>query len=185
MCWAAGVTSSTPPKLSMASLYGEDVLRAAYPRMRTQLGVKRVASLDGGQLRRLAGRQIIGVDISAGGGYTVRRRFWREYLRMRFRREGGGADYLLFLHIQQVVQVRSAICVVPDQKRTAIDCVVVYGFFLRSVPERRIASRTDTSRSVHPCCASASHFPAISSMLRPAESCSLLTFKAFRSISAV
>lgn len=48
---------------------------------------------------------------------------------MRFRREGSFADYLLFLHIQQVVQVRSAICVVPDQKRTAIDRVVVYGFF--------------------------------------------------------
>ena len=113
----------------MASLYGEDVFRAPDPRMRAQLGVERVASLDGGQLRRLAGRQIIAVDIPAAGGYTVGRRFWREYLRMRFRREGGGADYLLFLHIQQVVQVRSAICVVPDQKRAAIDRVVVYGFF--------------------------------------------------------
>lgn len=48
----------------------EDVLRAPDPRMRTQLGVKRVASLDGGQLRRLAGRQIIAVDIPATGGYT-------------------------------------------------------------------------------------------------------------------
>ena len=113
----------------MASLYGEDVLRAAYPCVSAQLGVKRVASLDGGQLRRLAGRRMIGVDISAGSGYTVRRRFWREYLRTPCGGEGGGADYLLFLHIQQVVQVRSAICVVSDQKRTAIDRVVVYGFF--------------------------------------------------------
>ena len=107
----------------------EDVLRAPDPRMSAQFGVKRVASLDGGQLRRLAGRRTIGVDISAGGGYTVRRRFWREYLRTPCGGEGGCADYLLFLHIQQVVQVRSAICVVSDQKRAAIDCVVVYGFF--------------------------------------------------------
>ena len=57
----------------MASLYGEDVLRAPDPRVSAQLGVKRVASLDGGQLRRLAGRRTIGVDIFAGGGYTVRR----------------------------------------------------------------------------------------------------------------
>lgn len=71
MCWAAGVTSSTPPKLSMASLYSEDVFRAPDPRMSAQLGVKRVASLDGGQLRCLAGRRMIGVDISAGCGYTV------------------------------------------------------------------------------------------------------------------
>lgn len=113
----------------MAFLYGEDVLRAPDPRVSAQLGVKRVASLDGGQLRRLAVRQIIGVDISAGSVYTIRRRFWREYLRTPCGGEGGGADYLLFLHIQQVVQVRSAICVVPDQKRTAIDRVVVYGFF--------------------------------------------------------
>lgn len=113
----------------------EDVLRAAYPCVSAQLGVKRVASLDGGQLRRLAGRRMIGVDISAGSVYTIRRRFWREYLRTPCGGEGGGADYLLFLHIQQVVQVRSAICVVPDQKRTAIDRVVVYGF-LRSGPER-------------------------------------------------
>lgn len=113
----------------MASLYGEDVLRAPDPCVSAQLGVKRVASLDGGQLRRLAGRRTIAVDIFAGGGYTVRRRFWRGYFRMRFRREGSFADYLLFLHIQQVVQVRSAICVVSDQKRTAIDRVVVYGFF--------------------------------------------------------
>lgn len=131
MCWAAGVTSSTPSKLSMASLCGEDVFRAPDPRMSAQLGVKRVASLDGSQLRRLAGRRTIGVDISAGGGYTIRRRFWREYLRTPCGGggEGGCADYLLFLHIQQVVQVRSAICVVSDQKRTAIDRVVVYGFF--------------------------------------------------------
>ena len=97
--------------------------------MRAQLGVKRVASLDGGQLRCLAGRRMIGVDISTGGGYTIFRRFWREYLRTPCSGEGGGADYLLFLHIQQIVQVRSAICVVSDQKRAAIDCVVVYGFF--------------------------------------------------------
>lgn len=85
-----------PPKLSMVSLYGEDVLRAPDPRMRAKLGVKRVASLDGGQLRRLAGRQIIAVDISTGGGYTILRRFWREYLRTPCSGEGGGADYLLF-----------------------------------------------------------------------------------------
>lgn len=97
--------------------------------MSAQLGVKRVASLDGGQLRCLAGRRMIGVDISTGGGYTILRRFWREYLRTPCSGEGGGADYLLFLHIQQIVQVRSAICVVSDQKRAAIDCVVVYGFF--------------------------------------------------------
>ena len=54
----------------MASLYGEDVFRAPDPRMRAQLGVERVASLDGGQLRRLAGRRTIGVDISTTGGYT-------------------------------------------------------------------------------------------------------------------
>ena len=53
----------------MASLYGEDVLRAAYPCVSAQLGVKRVASLDGGQLRRHAGRRMIGVDISVAGGY--------------------------------------------------------------------------------------------------------------------
>ena len=57
----------------MASLYSEDVFRAPDPRMRAQLGVKRVASLDGGQLRCLAGRRMIGVDISTGGGYTVSR----------------------------------------------------------------------------------------------------------------
>lgn len=55
----------------MASLYSEDVFRAPDPRMSAQLGVKRVASLDGGQLRCLAGRRMIGVDISAGCGYTV------------------------------------------------------------------------------------------------------------------
>ena len=38
--------------------------------MSAQFGVKRVASLDGSQLRRLAGRQIIAVDISTTGGYT-------------------------------------------------------------------------------------------------------------------
>ena len=54
----------------MASLYGEDVLRAPDPRMRAQLGVKRVVPFNGGQLRRLSSRQIIAVDISAGGGYT-------------------------------------------------------------------------------------------------------------------
>lgn len=48
----------------------EDVLRAPDPRVSAQLGVKRVASLDGGQLRRLAGRRTIGVVISATGGYT-------------------------------------------------------------------------------------------------------------------
>ena len=68
-------------RLSMASLYGEDVFRAPDPRMSAQLGVKRVASLDGGQLRRLAGRRTIGVDISVGGVYTVSRRFWLEYSR--------------------------------------------------------------------------------------------------------
>ena len=51
----------------------EDVLRAPDPRMRAQLGVKRVVPFNGGQLRRLAGRQIIAVDIPAAGGYTVRR----------------------------------------------------------------------------------------------------------------
>lgn len=107
----------------------EDVLRAPDPRVSAQLGVKRVASLDGGQLRRLAGRRTIGVVISVGGVYTIRRRFWLEYSRTPCGGEGSGADYLLFLHIQQVVQVRSAICVVSDQKRAAIDCVVVYGFF--------------------------------------------------------
>lgn len=74
-------TPSTPPKLSMVSLYGEDVLRAPDPRMRTQLGVKRVVPFNDGQLRRLAGRRMIGVDISVGGVYTVSRRFWLEYSR--------------------------------------------------------------------------------------------------------
>lgn len=46
-----------PPKLSMASLYGEDVFRAPDPRMRAQLGVERVLPFNGGQLRRLAGRR--------------------------------------------------------------------------------------------------------------------------------
>ena len=166
MCRAAGVTSSTPPKLSMASLYGEDVFRAPDPRMSAQLGVKRVASLDGGQLRRLASRRTIGVDISAGGGYTVRRRFWRGYFRMRFRREGSFADYLLFLHIQQVVQVRSAICVVPDQKRTAIDRVVVYGLFCDKARngEYGAAAQNITFCGVCPCrwhppAAAAAHIP--------------------------
>lgn len=73
MCWAAGVTSSTPPKLSMASLYGEDVLRAAYPCVSAQLGVKRVASLDGGQLRRLAGRRMgyLKFDVGLGEASVV------------------------------------------------------------------------------------------------------------------
>ena len=168
MCWAAGVTSSTPPKLSMASLYGEDVFRAPDPRMSAQLGVKRVASLDGGQLRCLAGRRMIGVDISTGGGYTISRRFWREYLRTPCGGggEGGCADYLLFLHIQQVVQVRSAICVVSDQKRAAIDCVVVYGFFC--VQDRNseygTAAQVITFCGVCPCrwhppAAAAAHIP--------------------------
>lgn len=129
MCWAAGVTSEQAAEAVDGLPVREDVLRAPDPRMSAQLGVKRVASLDGGQLRRLAGRQIIAVDISVGGVYTIRRRFWLEYSRTPCGGEGSGADYLLFLHIQQVVQVRSAICVVPDQKRTAIDRVVVYGFF--------------------------------------------------------
>ena len=98
----------------MASLYSEDVFRAPDPRVSAQFGVKRVASLDGGQLRRLAGRQIIAVDISAGGGYTVSRRFWRGYFRMRFRREGSFADYLLFFYIKKVIQIRFPICIIAD-----------------------------------------------------------------------
>jgi hypothetical protein len=41
----------------MASLYGEDVLRAPDPRVSAQLGVKQVVPFNGGQLRRLAGRR--------------------------------------------------------------------------------------------------------------------------------
>lgn len=114
----------------------EDVLRAPDPRMSAQLRIERITLFNDCQLRRLAVRRTIAVDIPAGGVYTIRRRFWREYLRTPCGGEGGCADHLLFLHIQQVVQVRSAICVVSDQKRTAIDRVVVYGFFLRLGPER-------------------------------------------------
>lgn len=107
----------------------EDVFRAPDPRMRAKLGVKRVASLDGGQLRCLAGRRMIGVDISAGGVYTIRRRFWRGYFRMRFRREGSFADYLLFFYIKKIIQIRFPIRIISNQKRPAVDRVVVYGFF--------------------------------------------------------
>ena len=54
------------------------------------------------------------LDILAIGEYTSIRRFWREYLRMRFRREGGGADYLLFFYIKKVVQIRFPICIIAD-----------------------------------------------------------------------
>lgn len=67
----------------------ENVLRAPDPRMRAKLGGKRVVPFNGGQLRRLAGRRMIGVDIFAGGVYTIRRRFWREYLRTPC---GGGGE---------------------------------------------------------------------------------------------
>lgn len=114
----------------------EDVLCAPDPRMRAQLGVERVVPFNGGQLRRLAGRRMIGVDIFAGGVYTIRRRFWRGYFRMRFRREGSFADYLLFFYIKKIIQIRFPIRIISNQKRTAIDRVVVYGFFLRSGPEQ-------------------------------------------------
>lgn len=109
----------------------EDVLRAAYPCVRAHLGVKRVASLDGGQLRRLAGRRMIGVDISVGCVYTIREAFPRRA--PEFPEEPSIWGVLLS-------------CICPTFERSS---------------------------------------PVISSMLRPVESCSLLTFKAFRSISAV
>lgn len=109
----------------------EDVLRAPDPRVSAQLGVKRVASLDGGQLRRLAGRRMIGVDTSAGGGYTVSRS-------------------------------------IPPQSAGVSGRAVNLG-----------------SASSFICPTFERCSPAISSMLRPVESCSLLTFKAFRSISVV
>ena len=48
---------------------------------------------------------------------------------MRFRREGSFADYLLFFYIKKIIQIRFPIRIISNQKRTAIDCVVVYGFF--------------------------------------------------------
>lgn len=55
---------------------------------------------------------------------------------MRFRREGSFADYLLFFYIKKIIQIRFPIRIISNQKRTAIDRVVVYGFFLRSGPEQ-------------------------------------------------
>ena len=69
------------------------------------------------------------VDFFARSGYTISRRFWREYLRMRFRREGGGADYLLFFYIQQVVEIRLSVRIIADQQRPTVYGIVVYGFF--------------------------------------------------------
>ena len=153
MCWAAGVTSE------QAVLLRDPPRIHAAPCVRI-LSRQLVDAPAGGKLFR--------VDISAGGGYTIRRRFWREYLRTPCGGggEGGCADYLLFLHIQQVVQVRSAICVVSDQKRTAIDRVVVYGFFC--VQDRN--SEYGTTAQVitfcgvcpcrwHPPAAAAAHIP--------------------------
>lgn len=109
----------------------ENVLRAPDPRMRAQLGVKRVVPFNGGQLRRLAGRRMIGVDTSTGGGYTVSRS-------------------------------------IPPQSAGVSGRAVNLG-----------------SASSFICPTFERCSPAISSMLRPVESCRFLTFSAFRSISAV
>ena len=63
---------------------------------------------------RISFQRKLRLDILATGEYTGIRRFWREYLRMRFRREGGGADYLLFFYIKEVVQIRFPICIIAD-----------------------------------------------------------------------
>ena len=48
---------------------------------------------------------------------------------MRFRREGGCADYLLFFYIQQIVEIRLAVRVIADQEFSTVDCIMVYGLF--------------------------------------------------------
>lgn len=63
---------------------------------------------------RISFQRKLRLDILAIGEYTGIRRFWREYLRMRFRREGGGADYLLFFYVNKVVQIRFPICIIAD-----------------------------------------------------------------------
>ena len=51
------------------------------------------------------------------------------YLRMRFRREGGCADYFLLFYVKQVIKIGFPIRIIPDQQRPVIDRIVVYGFF--------------------------------------------------------
>ena len=63
---------------------------------------------------RISFQRKLRLAILATGEYTGIRKFWREYLRMRFRREGGGADYLLFFYIKEVVQIRFPICIIAD-----------------------------------------------------------------------
>ena len=63
---------------------------------------------------RCASQLKLPVDILSIGGYTGIRRFWRGYFRMRFRREGSFADYLLFFYIKKVVQIRFPICIIAD-----------------------------------------------------------------------
>lgn len=90
-------------------------------------------------------------DILAIGGYTCIKRFWRGYFRMRFRREGSFADYLLFFYIKKVIQIRFPICIIADQERPVVDSIVIYGFFAF-----KIGIANCVSYRYHPFCASLS-----------------------------
>ena len=63
---------------------------------------------------RISFQRGLRLDIFAIGEYTGIRRFWRGYFRMRLRREGSFADYLLFFYIEKVVQIRFPICIIAD-----------------------------------------------------------------------
>lgn len=43
-------------------------------------------------------------------------------------REGGCADSLLFFYVHKVVQIGFSVCVIANQKRSAVNRVMVYGF---------------------------------------------------------
>ena len=78
---------------------------------------------------RISFQRKLRLDILATGEYTGIRRFWREYLRMRFRREGGGADYLLFFYVNKVIEIRFSVGVITNEQRPTINGIMVYVFF--------------------------------------------------------
>lgn len=48
---------------------------------------------------------------------------------MRFRREGGGADYLLFFYVNKVIEIRFSVGVITNEQRPTINGIMVYVFF--------------------------------------------------------